>query len=218
MVFYAGFPIEGPTISSLTIFMPYLDQHDGKVKYTQINTFHSKWSSVTFSDGAEKIAHFCWLNKLNPDWLQIKQPNPQVELAVTGEVFLQSDKPVMARINITAGTDKVDRWWGSNQIAKYGVCGFLDGAGNVIMPLKFINTIATTFIDVTQFTTGMYVNLQPGVVATIKFFTNTVPQQDHQLVPPVGWSSPTAFNIVPFGFYALPLDIPATATYVEQIP
>lgn len=213
-----GFPFFNNDTFALTIYMPYRNHSNDTVEYTAINTFATRSAETGISDGAEKIALFAFLNKCNPDWANIRIDSPAPVPGITGEMFIPIKNVNSVSFDVTQGSQFVDRWWGSNTIGKYGTWSFYQ-ANRLTMPLTYINALKCTMVDNYAEHDGIYVNMQPGVVGTLRYRQSNGEDNLISLVPPVTWSSPNAFNILAPGYsQALQVNAGNLGTWQEVLP
>lgn len=181
----------------LTVFIPFWnrDLRPPQVDYTVIQAGcwldpNTKWSNIMWT-----IGEFQWLNKCNPDWLNLINDTPVHMGVLHGEGFYQLDDIASISIVIDDTRAQIDKWWGSTQIGKYGVVSpAVDDF--IVQPLTFVNCLKNLVHIGDENYTGLYYNFQPGVYADI-----TAGQYGHHIfgsskTPPIYWYCPLA-DILP---------------------
>ena len=175
----------------LTIFMPFWNRSVSPafLDYTVIlgGTWvdaNTRWSDMMF-----RVAELQWLNKCNPDWYNLVNSFPSPLGALSGEGFYFLDDLASCSIEVDDSHANIDKWWGSDQIGKYGVVSPMVGL-YIKQPLTFINCKKNMVIIEDEGWDGLYYNFQPGVTAS-----GVAGQYGHHLygsskTPPIYWYCP----------------------------
>lgn len=188
-----GFPFILPDIKALTVYMPWMNHQTNEIWYQGINDFY--WDNGTgVNDCQAKLAKWCWLNKLNPDWKDIAPTTGTVFAGISGSGMLPAAFVEYVGIRITAGGDTVDKWWGTQDIGKYGTCTFANGVPPEVidvMPLNWINTQDCTILAPPAEATFFRYWFQPGITADISIHFNEQGQAGEKTsVPPIYYLTP----------------------------
>jgi hypothetical protein len=195
MTLVAGFPFQLPTNVEMDIYMPTVAPPSSTIVYQHIQTFYQQIDSLGINNLDEKIALFAYLNRLNPVWNHFTLNAPQVFPLITGEKTWPIPNITGVEIDVTAGSNVVDKWWGSSQIGKYGFACLQDASGRDIMPLQWINSPHTLMtIDENQ-ACGLHVMLFKGVTATVTVVTQQAQSGSSSVVPPIYYYTQTGYQI-----------------------
>jgi hypothetical protein len=134
------------------------------------------------------IALFQWLNLLNPDW-QHTAVAPSIPFGpLSGEGTLTINSPSSISFTCIDADKKVDLWWNTKNIGKFGVVGATKN-GFTVQPLTFINSIKSIVDFSDEGNDGIYYNFSPGVVASGSYAQYGAPPNSIGRAPPVFWVS-----------------------------
>lgn len=179
-----GFPFVLPDYHSLIVFMPYYDCVDKAVYYQGIGELYFSVPGASAQNFETTLAKWAWLNKLNPDWLNVFPAANFISTGLKNTGTIPINECRGAQIIITQGAEFVDRWWGSAQIGKYAVVA-PTFEGQPAMPLQFVNTsdCGVSFNELGC--DGLMYTFMPGVVGTIICRSATNNGKERSTVPPV---------------------------------
>lgn len=192
-----GFPFVLPDFSgSLNIYYPFLVPKLGQVKYVVVN---QPWYTTDASNNGYlgAVLQFCALNKANPDW-QNRQPGviTQVIGGLTGEGVIPVSNLTKFEVVIKKGQNKVDHWYNSTIIGKYGQVSLGTGLGvSDFSAQNKITWVNTPFLNVDDYNaiedqSALYYNFVPGVEGEIFLFgTSSQFVGTNSSVPAVGYSA-----------------------------
>lgn len=200
-------------LNSFKIQIPYYNAGDDTVEYSDVQggTLYDSNSGV--HDLGNWIALFAFLNKMNPDWLVLSQNSTGVPyINLTGEGYIVQDAVNRLAIEIIEAGEKTDFWWGSNQFAKYGLCGF-SFEGFVSMPITFVNLPKTEVVCNHKNSTAFYYNFLPGVKASITAYSAPGAGDQISTVPPIAFYDPGI--AMPF---MVPDEVPTNLGNAEVLP
>lgn len=159
--------VSGLEMNQLIISMPYLDQNDQSVKYTQFEAgyFLDHGSGYANADGV--VALYSWLNKANPDWQRVSLTDGPIVPGLTGEGIIPIDQLVGLNIDITTKGNYANSWWGTTDFAKFGVIAYMS-AGRVLAPHQFVNFVSNSMELTQSVADSFWYSFAPGVVATVQ--------------------------------------------------
>jgi hypothetical protein len=183
--------------------MPYWDRSvfPAEVDYTAITGGVWYDTDSKQSDAMFIVGYYQWLNAANPDWKNLINDDPKAFNGLTGEGYYPLRDIASISITVDESQAKIDKWWGSANIGKYGVVSpsVID---QVVQPMTFINHLHSMVIVPDENFTGFYYNLQPGVS-----ISGLCGQYGHNIdsaskYPPVYWYTEGAvlsgmYNLMP---------------------
>jgi hypothetical protein len=153
-------------MQSGNIYVPYWDATNKLVRYSLVAAGCLCDTTQSLDNFSFMVATMSWLNKCNPDWQKNVAGPVQTISGLTGEVTLLAQQVQSFSILITQ-TGGQSRWYNSNNIAQFGQASFSVG-GIIRMPLLTIETTQSDFEgDGNSSYDGIYLNLLPGVIATV---------------------------------------------------
>lgn len=155
----------------LTLTIPYFQESTATVQYDTVGTLIPADLLITATFNADlydKLLPLAWLVSNSPDWAYAFDSTLDQTTAITGgENFgLAGDTAwTAATIVITTVGPGVDYWWGSTNIAKFG----LFAAGNPAhLSQQWLNLKnITTYLPRGATANSWYCNLAPGCAGTI---------------------------------------------------
>ena len=167
----------------LQLYMPFYDHTDKIVRYLKADTHYVQDSVAGTNDLEERLLRLVFLNNLNPDWKFITAQTPVLYPNVQGHFELFLDNLVSARVIVITDGGKVNKWWGTPDIGKYGV--LRQKRGNIdLLPLSYVNTEDCYFEWEQSDTTGLQIDLQPGVVADVFVNAADTSPANQSKIPP----------------------------------
>lgn len=148
------------------IYMPYLDQADNTTKYTEFYSGYFFDHNSGFDNASGMVALYAWLNKCNPDWADIASaPGSAIE-GITGSGVIGVTGIIGAYVEITEGGEKLDKWWSSNDFAKYGVVCLMNN-DQWQAPHQFINFPKVNIEPATDPHSAIWYAFAGGITASI---------------------------------------------------
>jgi hypothetical protein len=149
------------------------------------------------NDAVNWIHLFAWLNKMNPDWKRGGSGLVLTTPGLSGEGYFPAPAPGSAIINVVGGAEKVDRWWGSAQIGKYGVLTTTNDDHTDDMPYQFVNAQNCRVYFNNPEAVAIHYCFYPGVQAQITINCVDTGGGGFSNVPPLKWLGDTGgYNIL----------------------
>ena len=183
------FPFVLATLKNLTVNMPWLNTKTQLIEWESISDCY--WDDDAGHDNLQGVlAQYLWLNKLNPDWQRSFQYNKYEIPNVTGENTFKLSSTQEIDVEITGGASKVDLWWNSTLIGRFGAYQF--AASPMPNPLmgattQFCNTLRNQIHVPQPCPAYFYLNLPKGVTAKITLYQNSSQTEVGRQTPPPVW-------------------------------
>jgi len=174
----------------LYVYMPYYDHTLKTTRYVQANSHYVQDSVAGTTDLELRLLQLAFLNNVNPDWKLVTQGAPVLYPNVEGHLEIFQNKATSVNVIVIKEGPNIDKWWGTPDIGKYGVVRQKRDDMD-LLPLCFLNTDNCFYQWEETDTTGVVIDLQPGVQADV--FVQSAPGDDtnQSQIPPVYYYTQT---------------------------
>jgi hypothetical protein len=171
-------------VAGASVYVPYYDEPNDQIQFMTVATGYVEDTQSSRNEFPFQVAVLDMLNRANPQWLNIVPAQLTTYVAVSGEGHIDLHGVLAAHVNVTVVGPQVDRWWGTMNVGKYGVCS-VGREGDTFMPLQFINCKNSVLFFHNGGQDTFYYAFEVGVVATIKLAQTPAALAPPNSCPPI---------------------------------